>query len=371
VNKNTGGKITSNTGGIDCGSTCSGTFNSGASVQLTAVPDSGYVFTGWSGDASGNANPATVTMSGNKTVTATFAQLYTLTVSKTGNGKILSDTGGINCGTTCSATYPPGTLVTLTATADPDWAFDHWTGATTANGASCTVTMNATKTVSATFIAAGGVKLQNGSDFWLVSAKLNNVELLPTMADSIQCGTTGPKTYSVAPGNVAYHFGYGGWSQDGTTRIEQNYFEGSITVPSGGFTIPVGQDDTFLKLLCNKQTWWSFWSTEHCGVMGELRPLRLIIQNTGAWQLFVWLGSSWSSLASGTISYTPCLFDPMVFKFNDNRSVFKDDAARSIPYIDVTGTTLHALAICDANTLWDYYKDLTRKPADSAHPPYQ
>jgi uncharacterized repeat protein (TIGR02543 family) len=44
----------------------------GTLVQLTAVPDSGYSFAGWSGDLSGSTNPASITMNGDKTVTATF-----------------------------------------------------------------------------------------------------------------------------------------------------------------------------------------------------------------------------------------------------------------------------------------------------------
>src|SRR5262249_5966419 len=42
------------------------------SVQLTAVPDPGRVFNGWSGDATGFANPTTVVMSANRTVVASF-----------------------------------------------------------------------------------------------------------------------------------------------------------------------------------------------------------------------------------------------------------------------------------------------------------
>ena len=45
---------------------------SGASVQLTATPSSGYTFTSWSGDATGSVNPVTVVMNSNKNVTANF-----------------------------------------------------------------------------------------------------------------------------------------------------------------------------------------------------------------------------------------------------------------------------------------------------------
>ncbi len=42
-------------------------------VTLTAVPDPGFAFTGWSGDISGTANPISLTMNGHKSVTATFS----------------------------------------------------------------------------------------------------------------------------------------------------------------------------------------------------------------------------------------------------------------------------------------------------------
>lgn len=44
----------------------------GQNVQLTAVPDPGYGFLGWSGDATGTANPLTVTMNGHRNLTAQF-----------------------------------------------------------------------------------------------------------------------------------------------------------------------------------------------------------------------------------------------------------------------------------------------------------
>ncbi|CAA9238518.1 MAG: Glycoprotein gp2 [uncultured Adhaeribacter sp.] len=47
----------------------------GASVTLAATPATGYKFTGWSGSATGTTNPLTVTMTGNKTITANFALL--------------------------------------------------------------------------------------------------------------------------------------------------------------------------------------------------------------------------------------------------------------------------------------------------------
>jgi M6 family metalloprotease-like protein/uncharacterized repeat protein (TIGR02543 family) len=49
------------------------THNYGTQVQVTAVPDSGYQFSGWTGAASGTTNPITITMDADKTLTANFS----------------------------------------------------------------------------------------------------------------------------------------------------------------------------------------------------------------------------------------------------------------------------------------------------------
>jgi uncharacterized repeat protein (TIGR02543 family) len=54
-----------------------GTYDAGTVVTLTATPDSGWQFDGWSGDLTGSTNPATITMNGNKTVTVTFSEVGT------------------------------------------------------------------------------------------------------------------------------------------------------------------------------------------------------------------------------------------------------------------------------------------------------
>jgi len=66
------GIISSSPSGIDCGNNCSAGFSSGSTVTLTANPDSGYVFGGWSGACSGSSTTCTVTMNTSKTVTAQF-----------------------------------------------------------------------------------------------------------------------------------------------------------------------------------------------------------------------------------------------------------------------------------------------------------
>jgi uncharacterized repeat protein (TIGR02543 family) len=43
-------------------------------VTLTATADAGWTFSNWTGDLTGSTNPDTITMDGNKTVTATFTE---------------------------------------------------------------------------------------------------------------------------------------------------------------------------------------------------------------------------------------------------------------------------------------------------------
>ncbi|MBK1700588.1 DUF1566 domain-containing protein [Thiococcus pfennigii] len=66
------GTVTSNPAGIDCGSDCSQGYVSGTVVTLTATPDSGSTFDGWSGACSGGLTTCPVTMTAAKSVTATF-----------------------------------------------------------------------------------------------------------------------------------------------------------------------------------------------------------------------------------------------------------------------------------------------------------
>ena len=75
---------------------------------------------------------------------------YTLSVSKVGSGSVTSSPAGIDCGATCAASYVSGTVVTLTATTDPLNYFTGWSGDCTGTG-TCTLTMNGSKNVTATF----------------------------------------------------------------------------------------------------------------------------------------------------------------------------------------------------------------------------
>jgi hypothetical protein len=144
------GTVTSSPPGISCGSTCSSSFADGTQVTLTANPGSGSIFTGWGGACSGTGS-CVVTIDAPESVTATFAQAYTLSVSDTGGGTVTSSPSGISCGSTCGANFASGTQVTLSETPASGYNFSGWNGACSGASSHCVVSMNAAESVTATF----------------------------------------------------------------------------------------------------------------------------------------------------------------------------------------------------------------------------
>jgi hypothetical protein len=80
---------------------------------------------------------------------------FALSVTVAGNGSVVSQPAGIDCGTTCSASFDGGAGVTLTATAAAGHSFQSWGGAcSAATGATCSVTMSQARSAVATFAAS-------------------------------------------------------------------------------------------------------------------------------------------------------------------------------------------------------------------------
>src|SRR5437870_1241152 len=138
----------------------------GSSTPVT-VTGTGVAWTSSNGavatiDAVGRAtglNPGTATMtatggsgaSASTTLTVTDRVTLSVVPAGTGTGSVSSSPPGISCGTDCSEPYDRGTVVTLTAAPGSGSTFNGWSGCDTVSGATCTVTMTAAKSVSATF----------------------------------------------------------------------------------------------------------------------------------------------------------------------------------------------------------------------------
>jgi uncharacterized repeat protein (TIGR02543 family) len=126
----------------------------GASVQLTASPNSGYTFANWSGAVTGSNNPVTLTMDSDKSVTANFTApppCYTLAIgaNPSGGGAVARNQGP-NCPSD-NTKYTSGTPVQLTANPNSGYAFANWSGDASGSANPTMITMNGNKTVTANF----------------------------------------------------------------------------------------------------------------------------------------------------------------------------------------------------------------------------
>jgi hypothetical protein len=207
------GTVTSSPPGIDCGATCSFNFTSGTMVTLTATPSAGSTFGGWSGSGCSGTGTCVVVMSQNRSVTATFnAVPSTLTVTKagTGAGTVTSSPAGINCGNTCSASFPTNSSVTLTAAAAAGSIFVGWSGGGCSGTGTCTTVMATSQTVVATFNAVPMVTLtvtKSGTGTGTVMSSPGGINCGNTCSASFAQGTVVTLTATPTTGGAgASHF---------------------------------------------------------------------------------------------------------------------------------------------------------------------
>src|SRR5207247_457920 len=190
--------------GIPCGATCSASFTSGTAVTLTASPAIGSTLSGWSGGGCSGTGTCVVTVSAATTVTATFSlPSFALTVSKAGSGSgtVTSSPAGITCGATCSASFASGTAVILPARPAIGSTLSGWTGGGCSGTGTCTITLSAATTVTATFA--------------------------PTSAPTLSLAFLGTLRDKVGQGNSAFS---ADGALDGTFRVTLGAGSGARTV---------------------------------------------------------------------------------------------------------------------------------------------
>jgi len=135
----------------------------------------------------------------------------TLTVSKAGagSGTVTSSPAGISCGATCSASFTPGTVVTLTAAPGAGSTFTGWSGGGCTGTGTCSVTMNAATAVTATFIQSSFALTvtKSGAGSGTVTSSPAGISCGATCSASFTSGTAVTLTAAPAAGST-----FTGWS---------------------------------------------------------------------------------------------------------------------------------------------------------------
>ncbi len=132
-----------------------GLYDDGTRVTLTAVPDAGHRFGGWSGVLSGAGNPATLVIETDETLAASFVPQLRVSVAPAAGGSVTLDPPG--------GLYDPGSRVTLTALPDPGHRFGGWSGALAGGDNPALLVVDADETVGASFVALFHVSVTSGA----------------------------------------------------------------------------------------------------------------------------------------------------------------------------------------------------------------
>lgn len=141
----------------------------------------------------------------------------TISYAGTGQGSVVSDTGGIDCGSVCAHAYEPGTSVSLTATAGTGSTFAGWSGPCSGTG-SCTVTMSADRAVTANFVLTPETLTiaRSGAGTGTITSDPAGISCSAT---SSTCGGTFPYGTSITlSAHPSAHDGFVGWSGAGCSE---------------------------------------------------------------------------------------------------------------------------------------------------------
>ncbi|SJZ74746.1 delta-60 repeat domain-containing protein [Trichlorobacter thiogenes] len=287
------GTVTSSPSGISCGTKCSNYFNNHASVILSASPSSGSYFSGWGSAEGCTTGTCTVTLSDyNRGVTAAFGLIVNgacgssqaktfdtaptqnlcltgtptvvgyndgkwvwscngspggstascwahitqvgLSVSKTGNGTVVSNPAGINCGDDCDAFYPYGTLVTLTAIPEAGfriggWGF--WGPSCPISETSCGRAMTSPAIANVTFLLDPKARIGSTAFGTLQTAynAVGNTGIIEAKA------VTFSENLTLDLGT--YFTLNGGYADDYLSRTGYTTLDGNLIISSGGLTV--------------------------------------------------------------------------------------------------------------------------------------
>ncbi|MCC7570134.1 hypothetical protein KO465_02185, partial [Candidatus Micrarchaeota archaeon] len=236
--------ITSSPSGINCGSTCVYSYDSG-NIYLTPSQFTGYNVV-WTGcDSVLYDNRCVVALVSDRTVTANFQDsglpTYTLTYTRDGVGSLWVSPAGTSCGSGC-AKYNSGQDVRITASSATGYSVS-WSGCDSYSENSCYVTMDSDKIVT-----AKNIPLPKST----LSVSKTGSGLVLSSPSGINCGSTCSFQYNTgisvtltASPSVGYKFdkwenacsGSGGC----TVLMNTNKYVRAVFVPVEKYTLSVSK----------------------------------------------------------------------------------------------------------------------------------
>ena len=175
-----------------------------AGVTLAAVPD----------DLEGAPRPQGPASDMGAYEFPAAARPVQLAVTKAGTGTVTSTPTGIDCGSSCAASFTTGTAVSLTATPAAGWIFMGWSGAGCAGTGSCSLTLTTATTVRATFAPAPVTLtvIRAGLGSGVVTSAPAGISCGTSCSASFPSGSPVVLTATAAAGSV-----FTGWSGGGCT----------------------------------------------------------------------------------------------------------------------------------------------------------
>jgi List-Bact-rpt repeat protein len=148
---------------------------------------------------------------------------FTIAVADTGTGvgTVRSSPTGIDCGTTCTYTYPGGTVVTLAATPASGSTFIGWSSGGCSGTDPCALAGNGTVTVTATFAALA-------TSTYTLTVNKQGPGTVSSSPGGISCGSLCSASYSdgtvitltAVPGNNATFTGWNGGGCSGASTCK-------------------------------------------------------------------------------------------------------------------------------------------------------
>ena len=234
---------------------CTSPQPNGTSVEIVVTANASSTFAGFSGGtgsaSSCSTSPCSFVITANSSVTATFnlkPTEFALTVNNagTGSGTVKCKVGAGSSGA-CATEYPEGTALTLIAEASAGSEFAGFSGVCT--GSSCALTMNAAKTVTATFnlippefeylLAVEGIGTGSGT----VISNPAGIECGSDCSGSFFEGTKVLLTASPAQGSVFDHWSGGGCAGSGTctTTMSTNRTVKAVFTAVGQRTLTISR----------------------------------------------------------------------------------------------------------------------------------